>query len=164
MTTSAALAGRARPHVLAAFRIVVGFFFACHGAASLFGVFGGAVGAPGEAVPVGAWPSWYAAVIQFGGGLLVLLGLFTRAASLVASGSMAYAYFVVHQPSALLPLQNGGEPSALYCWAFLLLAVTGPGTFALDRMVARRTVRRSAVPPVPRAVPADGPDTEPSPA
>ncbi|HWU08599.1 MAG TPA: DoxX family protein [Streptomyces sp.] len=127
---------RAQPYALGLFRIVIGFLFACHGAASLFGVLGGANG--GGTVPVGTWPGWYAAVIQLVGGTLVALGLGTRFAALIASGSMAYAYFKVHQPEALFPLQNGGEPSALFCWAFLLLVFTGPGAVALDRLFSSR--------------------------
>ncbi|MET9362529.1 DoxX family protein [Streptomyces sp. NPDC006632] len=133
----------ARPYALALFRIVIGLLFACHGAASLFGVFGGTMG--GGSIPAGTWPGWYAAVIQLVGGILVLAGLFTRPAALISSGSMAYAYFSVHQSHALLPLQNGGEPSAMYCWAFLLLAFTGPGAFALDQLFgSRRTARPAA--------------------
>ncbi|MER6898213.1 DoxX family protein, partial [Amycolatopsis sp. NPDC000740] len=88
----------------------------------------------GGTVAAGVWPSWYAAVIQLVGGLLVAFGVGTRIAALVASGSMAYAYFVVHQPDGLLPLQNHGEPAAMFCWAFLLLAFTGPGALALDAL------------------------------
>ncbi|MGW1789070.1 DoxX family protein [Streptomyces tubercidicus] len=126
-------AQRSTPHALALFRIVIGLLFACHGASSLFGVLGGAMG-QGGTVPTGSWPGWYAAVIQLAGGLLVMLGLGTRAAAFISSGSMAYAYFSTHQGSALWPIQNGGEPSAMYCWAFLLLACTGPGAWALDQV------------------------------
>ncbi|MFI9647771.1 DoxX family protein [Streptomyces sp. NPDC052040] len=129
----------AQPYAIGLFRIVVGLLFACHGAASLFGVLGGAQGTHGGTVPTGAWPFWYAAVIQLVAGLLVLLGLGTRGAALVASGSMAYAYFDVHQSAALWPIQNGGEPSALYSWAFLLLVFTGSGAFGLDRLLTSRT-------------------------
>ncbi|MCX0243647.1 DoxX family protein [Streptomyces drozdowiczii] len=131
---------RAQPYVLALFRIVVGGLFACHGAASVFGVLGGAHG--GGSIAAGTWPGWYAAVIQLVGGVLVALGLGTRAAALVSSGSMAYAYFTVHQSHALLPLQNGGEPSAVFCWVFLLLVFTGPGALALDNLLAARTPDR----------------------
>ncbi len=81
---------------------------------------------------------WYAALIQLVCGSLVALGLGTRAAAFLASGSMAYAYFKVHQPESLLPIENGGEPSALFCWAFLLLVFTGPGAVALDRLFGAR--------------------------
>ncbi|MFF9864099.1 MULTISPECIES: DoxX family protein [unclassified Streptomyces] len=132
----------ASPYALGLFRIVIGLLFLCHGAASLFGVLGGAHG--GGTVPVGSWPGWYAAVIQLVGGGLVLLGLGTRSAAFVASGSMAYAYFKVHQPEALFPLQNGGEPSAMFCWALLLLVFTGPGALALDSLFGSRTASATA--------------------
>ncbi|MEU7167241.1 DoxX family protein [Streptomyces morookaense] len=140
------LAGRldaARPYVLSLFRIVVGLLFATHGAASLFGILGGAAGTHGGTIPAGTWPGWYAAVIQLVAGVLVLFGAGTRTAALIASGSMAYAYFNVHQKVALWPIQNGGEASAMFCWAFLLLVFTGPGAFALDRLFGR-SARNSA--------------------
>jgi putative oxidoreductase len=124
------------PHVVALFRIVAGLLFAVHGAASIFGVLGGAVGSNGGTIPVGTWPGWYAAVIQLIGGILVLLGAGTRGAALISSGSMAYAYFTVHQERALWPIQNGGELSALYAWAFLLIVITGPGAWAVDGLFA----------------------------
>src|SRR5689334_1372678 len=86
-------ADHAKPYVLGLFRIVIGLLFACHGASSLFGIFGGHMG-QGTSLPAGTWPYWYAAVIQLVTGVLVLAGLFTRTAALIASGSMAYAYFV----------------------------------------------------------------------
>jgi putative oxidoreductase len=129
----------AQPYALGLFRIVVGLLFACHGAASLFGVLGGAAGTHGGTVATGAWPFWYAAVIQLVGGVLVLLGLGTRLAAFIASGSMAYAYFKMHQPHALWPMENGGEPAAMFSWALLLLVFTGSGAFGLDRLFVRRS-------------------------
>jgi putative oxidoreductase len=140
----------AQPYVVGLFRIVVGLLFAAHGAASLFGVLGGAMGTHGGTIEAGTWPGWYAAVIQLAAGALVLLGLGTRGAALVASGSMAYAYFDIHQKAALWPIQNGGEPAAMFCWAFLLLVFTGSGAFGLDRLFARRTAAES-VPAAGRA-------------
>ncbi|MEE1753287.1 DoxX family protein [Streptomyces sp. SP18CS02] len=136
MSQLSARLDRAQPYALGLFRIVVGLLFLCHGAASLFGVLGGAVG--GGTVPTGSWPGWYAAVIQLVGGALVLVGLGTRAAAFIASGSMAYAYFKVHQPMSLFPLENGGEASAMFCWALLLLVFTGPGALALDGLFSSR--------------------------
>ncbi|WP_225821072.1 DoxX family protein [Streptomyces naphthomycinicus] len=126
----------AQPYVIGLFRIVLGLLFAVHGAASLFGVLGGAAGTGGT-IAAGTWPGWYAAVIQLAAGALVLLGLGTRGAALIASGSMAYAYFDVHQQAALWPIQNGGELSALFCWTFFLLVFTGSGAFGLDRLFGR---------------------------
>src|SRR5690606_34287153 len=97
----------------------------------------------GEAIAVGTWPGWYAAVIQFAGGLLVLAGLRTRIAAIICSGSMAYAYFVVHQPDGLLPINNGGETAALFCWSFLMIAALGPGHWSVDGALSRR---RAATP------------------
>ena len=129
----------AQPYAIGLFRVVAGLLFTVHGAASLFGVLGGAMGTHGGTVEAGTWPGWYAAVIQLVAGGLVLLGLGTRGAALVASGSMAFAYFDVHQQAALWPIQNGGELSVLFCWSFLLLVFTGSGAFGLDRLVTRRT-------------------------
>ncbi|SDS98288.1 DoxX family protein [Actinoplanes derwentensis] len=119
------------------FRVVVGLLFACHGLASLFGLFGGSRGT-GEPIPVGTWPGWYAAVIQLACGILVLLGLLTRPAAILASGSMAYAYFIVHQPDGLLPIENGGVNAALYAWTFLVIAAFGAGHYSLDALIGKR--------------------------
>ncbi|MEY9488840.1 putative oxidoreductase [Streptomyces calvus] len=126
----------AQPYVLGLFRIVVGLLFACHGAVALFGVLGGVDGNGGTA-ETGAWPNWYAAVIELVGGSLVLLGLGTRGAAFISSGAMAYAYFKVHQPEALWPIQNNGESAAMYCWAMFLLVFTGSGAFGLDRLFTK---------------------------
>jgi putative oxidoreductase len=118
------------------FRIVVGLTFAIHGASSLFGVFGGVKGT-GATVAFGTWPSWWAALIQLVAGGLVALGLFTRPAAILASGSMAYAYFTVHIEKSLWPVQNGGEAAALFCWAFLTVAFLGAGTWSIDAVLRR---------------------------
>jgi putative oxidoreductase len=60
------------------------------------------------------------------------------AAALLCSGSMAYAYFTVHQVDALLPVQNGGEKAALFCFAFLLIAFLGNGTWSVERPTSVR--------------------------
>jgi putative oxidoreductase len=127
------------PVVHSAARMVVGFLFACHGVASLFGVLGGAVGRHGGAVQFGVWPGWYAAVIELVGGVLVALGLFTRVAAIICSGTMAYAYFSVHQKSGLLPIVNNGDAAAMFSWTFLLIAAVGPGRIALDAVRRVRT-------------------------
>ncbi|CAK7285023.1 MULTISPECIES: DoxX family protein [Streptomyces] len=129
----------AQPYALGLFRVVVGLLFTAHGAASLFGVLGGAMGTNGGTIAAGTWPGWYAAVIQLVAGALVLIGLGTRGAALIASGSMAFAYFDIHQQHALWPIQNGGEPAVMFCWAFLLLVFTGSGAFGVDRLLVRRT-------------------------
>ncbi|KPI09312.1 DoxX family protein [Actinobacteria bacterium OV450] len=127
----------AGPYVLSMFRIVVGFLFLCHGFASLFGLLGGAHGTGGTLDP-GTWPEWYAGLIQLFGGAMITIGALTRPAALLSSGSMAYAYFTVHHPKSLWPLENGGELAALFCWAFLLIVFMGPGPVALDAAFKRR--------------------------
>jgi putative oxidoreductase len=137
------------------FRVVIGLLFVCHGAATIFGVAGGSVGTH-RATPVGTWPGWWAALIQLVCGALVLVGFGTRVAGLLASGSMAYAYFTVHAEHALLPIQNGGELAALFCWSFLLLAVTGAGPWSLDALITGRTgAGRSVTPGAGPLQPAD---------
>lgn len=137
-------------HVLGLFRIVVGLLFLCHGAASLFGVPGGPH--VGTAPGFGAWPSWWAAVIQLVGGGLVLLGVVARGAAFVCSGSMAYAYFVEHQPDGLLPIENGGEAAATFCWSFLLIVVLGPGKWTTGAFL-NRALSRTGGPASPGAIP-----------
>jgi putative oxidoreductase len=117
---------RWQDQVLGLFRIVVAFMFATHGAAALFGVLGV------EKIEPLVWPGWWASAIQAIGGLFVLAGFGTRYAALLCSGSMAYAYFTVHQQGALLPVQNGGEKAALFSFAFLLIAFLGSGAWALE--------------------------------
>ncbi|SFP53529.1 putative oxidoreductase [Amycolatopsis arida] len=129
----------ARAATLGAVRIVVAFLFVCHGLQGL-GLFGGIDGA-GGAAPFGSWPGWWATILEVVAGGLVLLGLATRPAAILCSGAMAYAYFVVHQPMGLLPLQNLGEQAALFSWIFLLIGVFGPGAFAVDNLLRRRRVR-----------------------
>ncbi len=116
--------------VLGIFRIVIGFLFALHGTAKLFGW----PATKSGAVPFGTWPYWWAGLIELVVGVLVALGLFTRLAALLGSGTMAYAYFTAHQADGWLPIENGGELAVLYCFAFLLIAFAGAGSFAvMDR-------------------------------
>ena len=121
------------PLVLSVFRIVIGFLFACHGAAVLFGW-------PvsfGPTPAIGDWPARYAGAIELVVGILVGTGLVTRIAAFIGSGEMAFAYFTVHQPKASLPIANDGEPAVLFCFAFFLLVFTGGGIIALDAVRRR---------------------------
>ena len=110
----------------AAFRAVFGFLYMCHGAQKLFGAFGGHAQLHNPLMLA-------AAIIEFGGGILILLGLLTRFAAFIASGEMAVAYFMVHQPRGILPIQNGGESAVLFCFAFLYIACHGAGKFAAEK-------------------------------
>ena len=121
--------------VVGASRIVISFLFGFHGLQG-FGFFGGIDG-QGGGVPFGSFPGWWGSVIELVGALLLLAGLASRPAAILLSGVMAYAYFTVHAPMGLLPLQNMGEPAAVYSWVFLLFAAIGPGRFALDNLRKR---------------------------
>ena len=112
-------------------RIVVGLLFSCHGAQKLFGVLGGHPEHHGMMLIAG--------IIEFGGGLLMAIGLFTRVAAFLASGEMAAAYFMVHAKMGFWPILNKGELAVAYCFVFLFIAAHGAGAFSLDGM-RRRTV------------------------
>ena len=113
-------------HLYAAMRIVVGFLFLWHGLEKLFGF--------PEAMPPGVpgFVIWVGGPIELVGGILVMVGLFTRPAAFVASGEMAFAYWMGHGTHALLPVVNKGELAVIYCFAFLFIAARGPGIWSLD--------------------------------
>lgn len=123
------------PVGLSLYRIVIGFLMACHGASSLTGF--PVRSSTGHTVSATTWPGGVAAVLQLVFGVLVMLGLWTRLSAVVLSGTMAYAYFSVHQKHALLPMANGGEPAALFSWSFLMIAIVGAGPLALDALRVR---------------------------
>jgi putative oxidoreductase len=130
---------RSAPAVVSLFRLVYGLLFAGYGSMILFGW---PVPSPGP-VEVGAWPGWYAGLIEFVAGLLIAAGLFTRAAAFIASGHMAVAYFWMHQPHALWPIGNppagnGGTPAILFCFGFFLLVFVGGGAYSVDARRRRR--------------------------
>jgi putative oxidoreductase len=110
----------------AVLRVVAGLMFAQHGAQKLFGVLGG------TAQPLFSLMG-LAVVIEFFGGLLIAVGLFTGWAAFIASGEMAAAYFRAHAPRDFWPIINQGELAALYCFLFLYMAARGGGSYSLDR-------------------------------
>lgn len=107
-------------------RIVAGLLFASHGAQKLFGMLGGQQQELASLMGL-------AGVIEFFGGLLIALGIFTSWAAFIASGQMAVAYFMAHAPQGFWPIQNQGELAALYCFAFLYIASRGGGKLALGK-------------------------------
>ena len=118
-------------------RIVAGLLFAQHGAQKLFGWFGG------DQVANVASMMGIAGVLEFFGGILIILGLFTRPVAFLLSGEMAAAYFMAHFPRGFWPISNGGEAAVLYCFIFLYFAATGAGRLSLDHAMSHR--RRGAV-------------------
>ena len=116
------------PRILGILRIITGFLFLQHGTAKLFGV-------PHVAMFDGLQLfslMGFAGVLELVGGVLVLVGLFTRPAAFVLSGQMAVAYFMAHAPQAPLPIHNQGELAVVYCFVFLYFAVAGAGAFSID--------------------------------
>ena len=79
---------------------------------------------------------WTAGSLEFAGGLLIAIGLFSRIAAFILSGMMAVGYFTGHAPNGFWPITNGGELAILYCWLFLYIAANGPGGWALDNVKA----------------------------
>ena len=127
------------PHFfLNAARIVFGLMFMQHGAQKLFALLGR------EEAAAFMTQTWFAGVLEFWGGLLIVVGLFTRPVAFVLAGQMAWAYFQVHAPRSFFPIQNGGELATLFCFFFLYLAAAGGGRFSLDGLMANRRAGRLA--------------------
>ena len=127
-----ATAARLEPTAYALLRVVAGAMFLVHGAQKILGW-----PASGHAISVGS-QAWFGGIIELGAGALVALGLFTRPAAFLASGTMAVAYFQFHWKLALddlgwLPLVNRGELAVLYCFVFLLIALRGAGPLSIDQ-------------------------------
>lgn len=121
------------PTLLSILRIVAAFLYMAHGSQKLFGF--PPTGRPGGGLP----PLMMAAgIIEFFGGLLLLLGLFTRPVAFIVSGQMAVAYFMSHAPQGFWPILNRGELAALYSFLFLYFAAVGGGPWSLDSIVRGR--------------------------
>jgi putative oxidoreductase len=121
------------PRLLSVLRIVAGLLFFAHGVVKLFGYPAGAQ--PGQVALLSLYG--VAAVLEFGGGLALLLGLFTRPIAFLLCGEMAFAYFIGHLPTSIFPGVNGGEPAVLFCFIFLYLAAAGGGPWSLDAKRSR---------------------------
>jgi putative oxidoreductase len=111
--------------ILGIARIVAGLLFLEHGTMKLLGF------PPGMSPPVLSL-FWCAGVIELVAGVLIVLGLFSRWAAFIASGEMAFAYFLGHFPHGIYPASNGGDAAILFCFIFLYLAAAGPGSFAVN--------------------------------
>jgi putative oxidoreductase len=127
------LLGRLAPYLYILLRIIAGLLFACHGAQKLFGVFGGFGGKAGATASLFSLMG-LAGVIEFVGGLLIAFGVLTSYVAFLASGEMAFAYFMQHFPRGFWPIQNGGELAVLYCFLFLYIATHGTGVWGMRRI------------------------------
>lgn len=115
-----------QPRVLSLLRIVSALIFLLHGTQKLLGI-------PPKSFEVAAFSlSWFAGVIELVCGALILVGFMTRPAAFLASGLMAFAYWIGHAPRGLFPTVNGGDAAILYCFIFLYIVFAGPGPWSLD--------------------------------
>lgn len=124
--------GKFAPYLYVLLRMIAGLLFACHGGQKLFGLFGGVGGRPGAAVALFSLMG-LAGLIELVGGLLIAGGVLTRYAAFVASGEMAFAYFIQHFPRGFWPIRNGGELAVLYGFLFLYIAANGTGVWGMER-------------------------------
>ena len=115
-------------------RIVSGVLFACHGAQKLFGILG-SQGTVSEPLMIAA------GIIEFFGGILIVLGFGAAYAGFIASGEMAAAYFKMHAPQGFWPIENKGELAVLYCFIFLYIAFKGSGSLSIDRLIRKRNLK-----------------------
>lgn len=125
---------RRSPYALAALRIVSGLIFLEHGTQKFLGFPGGEMAGAGLAFND---PGAFAGIVELVAGLLIAIGLFTRPAAFVASGTMAIAYWMAHAPQSPFPVNNMGDAAILYCFVFLYLVFAGPGAWSIDGMRAR---------------------------
>ena len=127
----------ARKVTLFLLRVVAGLLFLEHGGMKIFDWFGG-VPAQFGGHPAMWSQAWIGGVLEFYGGLAILLGLGTRLVAFILSGEMAVAYFQFHQPNGAWPIQNHGESAVLFCFIWLLFAAYGAGEWSLDALIRRR--------------------------
>jgi putative oxidoreductase len=128
------------PRLLSVLRIVAALLIMQHGAQKVFGVLV-PTPAPGAPSSHGTFSllslTGVAGVLEFFGGLLLLVGLFTRPVAFILSGLLAVAYFMRHAPEGFWPILNRGELATLYSFVFLYLSVAGGGQWSLDRLLRR---------------------------
>jgi putative oxidoreductase len=125
-----------QPQVLSLLRIIVGLVFLQHGMQKWFGV---PVANPNFANITLMSMVGIAGLIEIVAGSLITVGLFTRAAAFIASGEMAFAYFISHFPRGMTPMANNGSLAVLYCWVFLYLVFAGAGIWSLDYILRKKT-------------------------
>ena len=120
---------RWQPQLHAILRIITGLLFMEHGTQKFLSFPPGEYAGGGLALDnLGA----YAGIIELLCGLLVAIGLFTRPAAFLASGTMAVAYWYAHAPQDFFPVNNGGDAAILYCFVFLYFAAAGAGPWSVD--------------------------------
>ena len=129
------------PYFQSILRIVAAFLFLQYGLAKLF-AFPGPILPNGGTVPLSSaftTQIGLAALLEFAGGALLLIGLFTRPVAFVVSGEMAFAYFIGHAPQGFWPVLNQGIPAIMFCFVWLYFSAAGAGPWSLDALLRRAT-------------------------
>lgn len=131
-----------QPKILSVLRFMTGFLFLWHGTQKILGF--PPSGREGDLPTIAV----IAGILELVGGILVMVGLFTRWTSFVMSGLMAFAYWMAHGllftnpegPGAIgfLPIVNKGELAVLYCFVFLYLFFAGGGSWSLDNLISKK--------------------------
>ncbi len=124
---------RYQPQLLSLLRIMAGLLFVSHGTAKVLG-FPAIEGLPAPDLSLGGLSGPFELVL----GALLVLGLFTRPAAFLASGFCAVGYWAAHGMQSFMPIQNGGETIALYCFVWLYIVAAGPGAWAVDNMIGKK--------------------------
>lgn len=119
------------PRALSILRIITGFLFFWHGSQKLFQFPPSQSGGGGDTLTL------VAGVLEFFGGILILIGLFTRWTAFILCGLMAVAYWMAHGTSAFLPIINRGELAVLYCFVFLYFFFAGGGSWSVDNLLKK---------------------------
>jgi putative oxidoreductase len=136
------------PRMLSVLRIVVAFLFIMHGTAKLFGVPHQPQFDNLQLISLEGLQG----ILEFAGGMLLLVGLFSRPVAFILSGDMAVAYFMAHFPKSFLPILNGGDLAVLYCFVFFFLWLAGPGPWSIDALIRSPIRPREAERPLPGTV------------
>jgi len=124
------------PRLKSVLRIVAALLFVQNGTMKLFAW---PIGMPPDnSTAIFGTQTWVGGVLELVGGLLLVLGLFTRPVAFILSGEMAVAYFQFHQPRGLWPIVNGGTPAILYCFLWLYLSAAGAGPWSVDAFRQRK--------------------------
>ena len=130
------------PRLLSVLRIIAAFLFMQIGTAKLF-AFPGAIMPNGGTAPLGSLAG-IAGILETFGGLLLLVGLFTRPVAFLLAGEMAVAYFYAHASRGFWPVLNQGAPAVFYSFLFLYLSAAGPGPWSVDALPRRRADQTEA--------------------
>lgn len=128
------------PYIKAALRIVAAFMFIQNGTMKLFAWPMGMP--PDNSIAELMTQTGIGGILETFGGLLVMIGLFTRPVAFVLSGMMAVAYFQFHFPAGFWPIANGGIGAVLYCFLWLYFSAAGAGTWSVDAWRARSSGNR----------------------